>query len=209
MDSMNRAPAELEPKENVALGIVGALLFSLAGALCYFILSRIGYIATISALVGAYCACFGYGLFARKKDSKTGVIVAAVATVIVMILAVAFCLAFDLYKYIQNDYANVKLTEVIGDTVRSLFDSNYSIEYGFYSYTFDKGQFVKDLLISLVFTAIGIFSFAAGQKNKRKAAQQAAQAQNMPMQTIPTPAPEQTPAEPTEAAEAAPEEEHE
>ena len=70
MDSTNRAPAELEPKENVALGIVGELLFSLAGALCYFLLSRVGYIATISALVGAYCACFGYGLFAHKKGFK-------------------------------------------------------------------------------------------------------------------------------------------
>ena len=208
MDSMNRAPAELAPKENVALGIVGALLFSLAGALCYFLLSRVGYIATISALVGAYCACFGYGLFAHKKDSKTGVIVAAVVTVLVMVLSVVFCLAFELYEFVQNDYANIKLTEAISDTVRSLFDSNYTIEYGLRSYIIDKGQFAKDLLISLVFTAVGIFSFATGQKNKRKAAQQAAQAQNMPPQTIPMPTPAQAPAEPTEAV-AAPEEEHE
>ena len=114
MEPVNRAPAELEAKENVFLGVIGALLFSLAGALVYFILNRVGYIASLSALVGAYCACFGYGLFTRKKGTKAGMISAAAATVIVMVLAVVFCLAFDLYEYIKDDYANVKLTEVLG-----------------------------------------------------------------------------------------------
>lgn len=203
MEPVNRAPAELETKENVFLGVIGALLFSLAGALVYFILNRVGYIASLSALVGAYCACFGYGLFTRKKGTKAGIISAAAATVIVMVLAVVFCLAFDLYEYVGDKYANVKLMDALRDTVRSLFDSDYSIEYGFYVFTIDKSVFVRDLIATLVFTALGIAGFIGGQRNKKKAAQQAAQAQVTPIQTTPPPVqpmsqPVQPASEPTE-----------
>ena len=70
MEPVNRAPAELETKENVFLGVIGALLFSLAGALVYFILNRVGYIASLSALVGAYCACFGYGCSRVRRGQR-------------------------------------------------------------------------------------------------------------------------------------------
>ena len=47
-------PAELPVKrrENIALGVLGALLFSAAGGLVHFGLLQLGYIAWISALVG-------------------------------------------------------------------------------------------------------------------------------------------------------------
>ena len=52
-------PAELPVKrrENIALGVLGALLFSAAGGLVHFGLLQLGYIAWISALV----ACFPAG----------------------------------------------------------------------------------------------------------------------------------------------------
>lgn len=186
MEPVTRNPAEIEPKENVFLGVVGALLFSLAGALVYFLLSRVGYIASLSASVGALCACFGYGLFSRKKGTKAGVIAAAVTTVITMALAVVFCLAFDFYEYIQNDYANVKLTEVIGRTVRCLFDGTHQLDYGAHVYWFDMSGFVKDLIGTAIFTALGIFGFVGTERNKRKAAAQAAQPQTVQPQTPPT-----------------------
>ena len=185
MKSVNRAPAELEPKENVFLGILGALLFSLAGAVVYFFLNRVGYIASISATIGAFCACFGYALFSHKKDSKTGRIVAAVVTVLVMLFAVVFCLAFDLYEYIQNIYGDVKLTTVLGETVRSLFSGGDSIEYGYYVFSFEKATFVRNLIGTLVFTGFGITSFISAQRNKRKAASQTAQ--TVPDQAITPP----------------------
>ena len=47
-------PAELPVKrrENIALGVLGALLFSAAGGMVHFGLLQLGYIAWISALVG-------------------------------------------------------------------------------------------------------------------------------------------------------------
>ena len=57
-------PAELPVKrrENIALGVLGALLFSAAGGLVHFGLLQLGYIAWISALVGMAAGYFGYGL---------------------------------------------------------------------------------------------------------------------------------------------------
>lgn len=62
-------PAELPVKrrENIALGVLGALLFSAAGGLVHFGLLQLGYIAWISALVGMAArllpamACFPAG----------------------------------------------------------------------------------------------------------------------------------------------------
>lgn len=64
-----RSP-EIEPKENILLGVLGAILFSLAGVIVYFLLDQLNFIASISAVVGAYAAVFGYGLFTKRKNSK-------------------------------------------------------------------------------------------------------------------------------------------
>ena len=67
-------PAELtnEKKENISLGIIGALLFSLAGGLVFFLLDQLGYIASISGFVAIWAAFFGYGLFSGNKNSIKG-----------------------------------------------------------------------------------------------------------------------------------------
>ena len=64
-------PAELPVKrrENIALGVLGALLFSAAGGLVHFGLLQLGYIAWISALVGMAAGYFGYGLFSGRKNT--------------------------------------------------------------------------------------------------------------------------------------------
>lgn len=66
-------PAELPVKrrENIALGVLGALLFSAAGGLVHFGLLQLGYIAWISALVGMAAGYFGYGLFSAGRTPYT------------------------------------------------------------------------------------------------------------------------------------------
>lgn len=66
-------PAELPVKrrENIALGVLGALLFSAAGGLVHFGLLQLGYIAWISALVGMAAGYFGYGLFPAGRTPCT------------------------------------------------------------------------------------------------------------------------------------------
>ena len=71
-----------EKKENVLLGILGAFLFSLAGAVVWVVLDLIGFIAAISGLVGVFCAIHGYRIFAGKL-SKKGIIIAIIIAFIV------------------------------------------------------------------------------------------------------------------------------
>lgn len=90
-------------KENVIAGIVGAFLFSLAGAAVYVLLNMVGYIASISGLVGAVCAVKGYSVFS-KKESKKGIVIAAIISVLVIVLAWYFCMAYDLYDAYKSFY---------------------------------------------------------------------------------------------------------
>lgn len=69
-----QALLEEKPKENVLLGIVGALLFSLAGTVTYFVLYQLGYLAALSGIVAVICAMYGYKLFAKGESKKTVVI---------------------------------------------------------------------------------------------------------------------------------------
>lgn len=82
-------PAELPVKrrENIALGVLGALLFSAAGGLVHFGLLQLGYIAWISALVGMAAGYFGYGLFSGRKNTVHGAILAVVFTMLMIVAA--------------------------------------------------------------------------------------------------------------------------
>ena len=95
---------EIQEKENVVAGIVGALLFALAGGVLWFVLYQIGFLAGISGIVAVVCAIKGYSLFA-KKESLKGVIIAVVAAIIVIVLAWYMCLSMDVYKAHQEWYA--------------------------------------------------------------------------------------------------------
>lgn len=160
-----RSP-EIEPKENILLGVLGAILFSLAGVIVYFLLDQLNFIASISAVVGAYAAVFGYGLFTKRKNSKTGIIVASVVTVIMMVLAVYLCTAYDLYSRVRADGGTITLSTAAGDCLKTIFGSKGRLTYG---YELDLGAFLKNLLLSLLFTGLGIWSFVQAQIQKKKA----------------------------------------
>ena len=94
-----------EVSENVLAGIVGAFLFSLVGAAVYFILNLFGYIASISGLIGAVCAVKGYAVFA-KKESKKGIIIAAIISILVMVLAWYLSFSYDIYSAYKEWFAS-------------------------------------------------------------------------------------------------------
>lgn len=168
-----RSP-EIEPKENILLGVLGAILFSLAGVVIYFLLNQAGYIASISAAFGAYAALFGYGLFARKKDSKAGIITSAVVTVVMMILSIYLCYVYELYSEVRDTGVAVSLGRIAGDLLKTLFGSG-KLCYGINEWTIDMSVLLKDLLMTLLFTALGLWGFVQTQRQKKKAAAAAAQ----------------------------------
>ena len=81
-------------RENVVAGIVGALLFALAGGVIWFVFYLLGFIVGISGLVGAICAIKGYSIFAKKESIK-GIVISVVISLLIIVLAWYLCLAYD------------------------------------------------------------------------------------------------------------------
>ncbi len=92
-------------RENIALGVLGALLFSAAGGLSgHFGLLQLGYIAWISALVGMAASYFGYGLFSGRKNTVHGAILAVVFTMLMIVAAEYFGLAKEIFDAFKETY---------------------------------------------------------------------------------------------------------
>lgn len=132
-------------RENILAGIVGAFLFSIIGGVLYFVVYELGFIAGICALVMFILANFGYGLFSGKKNGKKGVIIAAVMTLIMIILAEMFCLSYEIFVAFKDEYEITIL-----DAMRSVPNFLQEPEI--------KGDVVKDLIFAIGFGALASFS---------------------------------------------------
>ena len=154
-----------ENKENVLLGTLGALLFSLAGGILWFVLYQMGFLAAISGIIGVVCAIKGYSLFA-KKESILGVIIAIVCAIAVMIVAWYFCLCMDVYKAYQelyNEgfvYSPYTFMEAVEAAPAFLEDEEI------------KAAYTKDLLIGLLLSAVGAISSVASAVKRIKSSNQ-------------------------------------
>lgn len=77
---------EVKAPENMALGIIGALTGALLGGASIILLSQLGYVASISGLILAFCTLKGYELLA-KGLSKKGVVICAILMLVTPFVA--------------------------------------------------------------------------------------------------------------------------
>ena len=163
-DATQAPPVQpIAPKEeNVLAGIVGALLFSLAGGIVWFLLYQIGFLAAISGIIGVVCAIKGYTIFG-KRESVKGVIISTVLAFLVIVAAWYLCLSYDVYNAYQDWFANgeVDFTLTFAESVRAgyLFlveDTEIAIAY------------LKDLGIGLIFCVVGAFGYVKAAIGKAK-----------------------------------------
>ncbi|MBQ2668968.1 MAG: hypothetical protein IJF56_10115 [Clostridia bacterium] len=156
-----------QAKENVLAGIIGALLFSLAGGALWFILYQVGFLAGISGLVAVICSIKGYALFS-KKESLNGVVISIVIAVLMMVLAWYLCLSLDVYRAYQEWYAagEVDYTITFWEAIRGayLFLSEGEILLAY----------LKDLGIGLVLCVVGAYRFVVDAVRRVRQEQQQA-----------------------------------
>ncbi len=79
-------PAEVKAPENVLLGVIGALIGAILGGASIILLSEMGYVASISGLILAFCTLKGYELLA-KELSKKGMVICIVLMLVTPFLA--------------------------------------------------------------------------------------------------------------------------
>lgn len=156
-----QALLEEKPKENVLLGIVGALLFSLAGTVTYFILYQLGYLAALSGIVAVICAMYGYKLFAKGESKKT-VVIAVIVSFLAIVLAWYGCLAKDVYDAYAEWYQSGEIDYAI------TFGTAFSKAYIFLDDADVARPYYTDLVMSLFLSIIGcVGMFVRSNSNKK------------------------------------------
>lgn len=85
-------PAEIAAPENMLLGIIGALVGAIIGGLSIVLLSQMGYVASISGVVLAFCTLKGYELLG-KALSKKGIVICIILMVLTPFIADWICWA--------------------------------------------------------------------------------------------------------------------
>lgn len=127
-----------ERKENVFLGLIGAFVGSLIGAICIVLLGEFGYIASICGVAMGFCALKGYTILGKKMSVK-GLVICAIIMVLMVYLSnmVSYGLAV----------AEVYETDAITGTL--------AVHYLLAEGAIDTGFYFKDLLMLYVFTAMG------------------------------------------------------
>ncbi len=141
---------------NIPLGIIGAVLFSLAGVLLYIIVYQIGFVAGICGLAIFLLANFGYRFFAgiKHKTSMVGLITSVIVMVVMIFVA----------------FYGAIVTSVAMEAVNYGFDFNSGLELGFElaPEVIEEGEVISDLIFSYVFGIVASISNIKSIMNTRK-----------------------------------------
>ena len=143
-----------EKKENLALGILGAVIGGLIGGASIVLFSQLGMISALSGVILAFCTMKGYELLGGKLDKKA----IAVSVIIMLVVpyfadrvgwAIAYCQAFE-----ENG-----LTLPFGDAFGYIYDLLEMDEL--------TGEYIKNILFVYGFAALGAFTIVK-QPGKKK-----------------------------------------
>lgn len=135
---------------NISKGLGGALIGALVGAIITFILFLLGYVATISGIVAVWLGCFLYKKFGGKANAYMYAIVSGVTLV--------FLLGTCLLMYIQVSSVLIENKTGIEAFKEAMLQNEF------------KAEFIKNMFMIFVFTAIGIVCAIIDEvrKNKRQ-----------------------------------------
>lgn len=153
MDNNYNVAEKPEKQENIVLGIIGALLFSLAGGALWFGLYLVGFVAGISGIIGAICAIKGYSLFGGKESIK-GIVISVVIAILIIILAWYLCVGYDIYGAYQQWFEDGDI-----DFTLTYAESLDSIPY-FFEDPEISSAYIGDLAFGLLFCIAGGGAYA-------------------------------------------------
>ncbi len=149
--------------ENVVAGTVGSLLFAIAGGILWFVLYQIGYISSFVGFIGIFCAVKGYTFFAKTKQESTRCIVlSAIMTVLVLMIAWYFGIAYDIYSAYRQAFAVGE-----SDFTLTFFESIRAVSF-FLEDQELLSEYLKDLGDSLFYAALGVVYYLIRRHRIRK-----------------------------------------
>ena len=122
-----------EKRENMLLGIIGALAGVLLGAVLWVILGQVGFIAGIAGYAIVFCGMKGYGMRGRVL-SKKGIVICILLSIVAVVGAEMVSLAIIAFNELNEVY-----DITLGDAFRLLPDLMKEPELA--------GAVAKDLII--------------------------------------------------------------
>lgn len=122
-----------EKRENMLLGIIGALAGVLLGTVLWVILGQVGFIAGIAGYAIVFCGMKGYGMLGRVL-SKKGIVICILLSIVAVVGAEMVSLAIIAFNELNEVYGIT-----IGDAFRLLPDLMKEPELA--------GAVAKDLII--------------------------------------------------------------
>lgn len=169
--NMNMGPEITKLKtENVGAGILAAIGCSLGGVVLYCLIYQLGYIAGICGLAMVAFGYWGYQKASGKKKSLKGIVISAVIALVMLVVAEYLAVGFDVFFELKDE--GITLSAIFRDLLPLVLKDPEV-----------KGEFVKELLVSLglclVATIAYIFDVVKAIKAEKNAvAQPVAPVQN-------------------------------
>ncbi len=152
-------------KENVPMGIVGAILGSLLGCLAIVLLDSMGFVAAISGVVMAAGTLKMYEKFA-KKMSKTGIIICVIVMLVMTLLAANVATSLRVVQELKEYGITVEFSDIFTNLYTYISKD-----------MIDGGVYFGNLALIYVFNAIGAFGIlkTSAANNKQPKATQPTQ----------------------------------
>ena len=147
------ASVEVKEEENVVLGILGALVGAVLGGASIILLSQLGYVASISGVILAFCTLKGYELLA-KSLSKKGIVICVILMLVTPFVA-------DLLDW------GIAVYSQLGEYGFSFTDCLLMLPKFFADGTITMDEYLKNLGMIYLFVAIGGFYILKGAFQKK------------------------------------------
>lgn len=96
--------ANREKKENLPLGLIGAILGVLLGSVLWVVLGQVGFIAGIAGYAIVFCGMKGYAILG-KELSKTGIVICVLLSFLMIAGAEMVSLAIAVYRELGSLFA--------------------------------------------------------------------------------------------------------
>lgn len=151
---MSESIENIEESERVFPGLMGAMLFALLGGLLWVVLFWADIFPCICGVACVVGAVTGYRLFS-KSGSLKGVLLSVGISVVVMLLALYFCLAIDVYRTLNEWYANGEYDHAVS------FINSIAYSHQYLASPIVLKYLMKDFGWGMLFCAIGAFTFIA------------------------------------------------
>ena len=158
-------------KGNFITGFIGAVIGALAGVAVWIIIGKLGYISSLAALVGMVVSAKLYDAFGGPKGA------ARVITLLMCLVAIVAVGTFGSYLWAAADLYNEDILAIqsYGFTkaeAETLMKTEYDNLFEYFGELMEDsenfGLVVKDLLMGLLFGALGGVGVIVGDNKSRK-----------------------------------------